>query len=114
MLCLKCSLLPSLTRRCVVCVSPLRLSAVAVVRPLLLADGMEEEAHWRVERSAAYLVSQLRRSWRPTCDSPLHPAQHGLLLRAVGGSMAAAVAEVAGLLFPLLLFVISLTPQQAL
>lgn len=43
----KCS--PSLCDEGVLTVSALRLSAGAVVRSLLLADGVEEEAHWRVE-----------------------------------------------------------------
>lgn len=62
MLCVKCSLRPSMTQRYVHCVSALRLSAGAVVRPLLLVDGVEEEAHRRVEGGAAYLVSRLRGS----------------------------------------------------
>lgn len=53
MLCLKCSLLPSMTQRCVNGVSALRFSAAAVVRSLLLVDGVEEEAHRRMERGAA-------------------------------------------------------------
>lgn len=103
-----CGLLSLDSRRRCVLVLALGLSAGAVVVSLLLADGVEEQTHWWMKR-AAYLVRGLREPLWHTRGPPFWPRSL-FLLHSQGGTMTAAVTEIASLL----LIFISIWPEQVL